>query len=272
MKKIIYDLGASIGENLPYYLIKSELVIAVEANRESCNFIKKKFQKEIIEKKLIVENCIVGETNEINNDFYLNENHLLSQYPLPNKNLLYKFKKINLEKKDIATLFSTYGQPYYVKIDLEEYDHVILKRIFDLKIKPNYISAEAINNDVIKLFLTDINYNSFKLIEGNSVGFLYNKFNFKNNEKTIKYSFPENSAGPFGNDIMGNWINKKNFSKLMEYKKSGWRDIHASLLDPSEDTDEFIKYINLEKKREKKAKRIKRYLRFISKFKFFNHD
>ena len=29
----------------------------------------------------------------------------------------------------------------------------------------------------------------------------------------------------------------------MEYKKFGWRDIHASLLDPSEDTDDFIKYI-----------------------------
>ena len=61
MKKIIYDLGAARGENLPYYLIKSELVIAVEANKENCNFIKKKFQTEITEKKLIVENCIIGE-------------------------------------------------------------------------------------------------------------------------------------------------------------------------------------------------------------------
>lgn len=272
MKKIIYDLGASRGENLPYYLMKSELVVAVEANKESCNFIKKKFQKEIIENKLIVENCIIGETNEMNSDFYLHENHLLSQHPLPNKDFLNKFKKINLEKKDIASLFSTYGQPYYVKIDLEEYDHVVLKRIFDLKIKPNYISAEAINKDIVNLFLNNVNYNSFKLIEGNSVGFLYKTLNFRNNGKIIKYSFPENSAGPLGNDIIGKWINKKNFSKLIEYKKLGWRDIHASLLDLPEVTNEFIKYINLEKKMEKKAKRIKRYLRFISKFKFFNHD
>ena len=42
MKKIIYDLGAARGENLPYYLMKSELVIAIEASKESCNFIKKK--------------------------------------------------------------------------------------------------------------------------------------------------------------------------------------------------------------------------------------
>jgi hypothetical protein len=272
MKKIIYDLGASRGENLPYYLMKSELVIAVEANKECCDFIRKKFQKEISERKLIIENCIISETNAISDNFYLNENYLLSQYPLPKENKLTEFKKINLEKKDIGNLFSTYGQPYYVKIDLEEYDDVILKRIFDLKIKPNYISAEAINDNVITLFLKNINYNSFKLVEGNNVGFLYNKFKLKIDDKKINYSFPKNSAGPFGNDIMGNWINKKNFSKFMQYKKSGWRDIHVSLLDPSEDTDDFEKYINIEKKMEKKAKFIKRYLRFISKFKFLKHD
>ena len=172
MKKIIYDLGASRGENLPYYLMKSELVIAVEANKESCDFIKKKFHSEINEKKLIIENCIISETNAISDNFYLNENYLLSQYPLPSEDRLNKFEKIILEKKDIANLFSTYGVPYYVKIDLEEYDDIILKRIFDLKIKPNYISAEAINDDVINLFLTNDNYNSFKLTEGNTVGFL----------------------------------------------------------------------------------------------------
>ena len=43
MKKIIYDLGASRGENLPYYLLKSELVVAVDANTENCKFINRKF-------------------------------------------------------------------------------------------------------------------------------------------------------------------------------------------------------------------------------------
>ena len=42
MKKIIYDLGASVGENLSYLLLKSDLVIAVEANKESCEKIKEK--------------------------------------------------------------------------------------------------------------------------------------------------------------------------------------------------------------------------------------
>ncbi len=70
MKKIIYDLGASAGENLPYFLLKSDLVIAVEANKKSCDIIREKFTKEINEKKLIVENCIVGEKDEQNEIFF----------------------------------------------------------------------------------------------------------------------------------------------------------------------------------------------------------
>ena len=32
MKRIIYDLGAAKGENIDYYLLKSDLVVCVEAN------------------------------------------------------------------------------------------------------------------------------------------------------------------------------------------------------------------------------------------------
>ena len=53
MKKIIYDLGASRGENLPYYLLKSELVIAVEANTENCKFIEKNFRNKLLKKNLL---------------------------------------------------------------------------------------------------------------------------------------------------------------------------------------------------------------------------
>ena len=54
MKKIIYDLGANNGDNIEYYLLKSDLIIAVEANPKLCDFITKKFQQEIDNKKLIV--------------------------------------------------------------------------------------------------------------------------------------------------------------------------------------------------------------------------
>ena len=160
-------------------------------------------------------------------------------------------KLIELENKNIKRLIARYeAEILYSKDNLE------------------FLNEElAIINDKLKRFL---NLKENKVISNDLFDDLrIKKINLNINGKKTKYSFPENSAGPYGNDIIGNWINKKNFSKLMEYKQSGWRDIHASLLDFSENTEEFSKYIKIEKKMEKKAKLIKRFLRLKSKFNFF---
>ena len=43
MKKIIYDFGANNGDDIPYYLMKADEVIAVEANPKLCDVIKNRF-------------------------------------------------------------------------------------------------------------------------------------------------------------------------------------------------------------------------------------
>ena len=91
MKKIIYDLGASTGDNIPYYLLKSDLVVAIEANENSCNIIKKKFSSQINEGRLIVENCIVSDSSEEKDIFYIHKNnHLLGQFPKPSLDMINK--------------------------------------------------------------------------------------------------------------------------------------------------------------------------------------
>ena len=59
MKKIIYDFGANNGDDIPYYLMKADEVIAVEANPNLCDLIKNRFPKEIIDGRLKVENCVI---------------------------------------------------------------------------------------------------------------------------------------------------------------------------------------------------------------------
>ena len=53
-KKIIYDFGSNNGDDISYYLLKSDLVIAVEANPVLCNHIKKRFKQQILNGNLIV--------------------------------------------------------------------------------------------------------------------------------------------------------------------------------------------------------------------------
>lgn len=90
MKKIIYDLGCNSGLNIPYYLLKSDLVVAVEANIKLCEIINIRFKKEIINGRLVVENCVVTVFPEnMNVDFYLHKhNDFLSQFMMPDKNIL----------------------------------------------------------------------------------------------------------------------------------------------------------------------------------------
>lgn len=46
-KKIIYDVGANNGDDIEYYLKKSDLVIALEANPKLCEIIQDRFKSEI---------------------------------------------------------------------------------------------------------------------------------------------------------------------------------------------------------------------------------
>ena len=125
MKKIIYDFGANNGDNIEYYLLKSDLVVAVEANPELCDFIKKKFKCEIDNKKLIVENCVLTvDTNELLQKFYIHkESHLLGQFPKPDEKYINNFYIREITSRKVMDILKEYGDPYYIKIDVENYDH-----------------------------------------------------------------------------------------------------------------------------------------------------
>lgn len=70
MKKVIYDLGSNNGDDIPYYLKKAELVIAVEANPVLCDVIKKRFASAIASKRLIVENVVLTAGKESGDVFF----------------------------------------------------------------------------------------------------------------------------------------------------------------------------------------------------------
>lgn len=230
-KKIIYDFGSNNGDDIPYYLLKSDLVIAVEANPALCGHIKNRFKEQISKGNLIIENCVlnVGDSSE-KIDFYIHKtNHVLSQLPKPVETD--KFEKVVLPSKNVIELIRKYGDPHYIKIDIEHYDHIILRALFDNKIMPPYISSESHTIDVFTCLVALGKYNSFKLVDGASVSSRYKDCNISINTGTMKYSFPHHSAGPFGNDISGSWMTANNFYRLLAFVGLGWKDIHASNIE-----------------------------------------
>jgi FkbM family methyltransferase len=238
--KIIYDLGANNGDDIPYYLLKADLVVAVEANPVLAESIKFRFKDHIRAGRLFVENIVVtadGGTGGI--DFFIHKTeHVLSQLGEPPPHESGKFRKERLPSRGVADIISQHGEPHYVKVDIESCDALILRALFSHGCFPPYISAEAHSIEVFSLLHAVGNYNAFKLVDGQTVfGKYCNRSIADHASGTVtNYSFPYNSAGPFGNDIDGPWWSADDFSRMLAFEILGWKDIHASNAHPPTQT------------------------------------
>lgn len=228
-KKIIYDFGANNGDDIPYYLLKADLVIAVEANPVLTDIIKNKFSKEIEEGRLIVENCALTiDPPQASIPFYVCDNHVQSQLNKPEERMMQRFKEISIESKNVIDLIKHHGEPYYIKIDIEHYDQYVLKELFLNNICPPYISCEAHIPDIFCIMVALGNYKAFKFVKGGDIDKLYKDLKVTVDDNTVvEYSFPHHAAGPFGEDLGGKWRDTNEmFNDLSG--NFGWIDIHAT--------------------------------------------
>lgn len=221
IEKIVYDFGANNGNNIPYYLLRFDKVIAIEANPELADYIRNKYSEYIKEKRLFVENCAVSNKNaEV--DFYIHKtNNVLSQLPKPEN--LDDFNLVKVVSVKPSDIIKKYGEAEYIKIDVEHSDVEIISDIFNSGIFPNYISAEVHDISVFSLLTYTNTYGYFKILDGKSVSDVY-----KNIDISGKlYSFPFHSAGPMFEDISQKPLNKTELFNELSVLGLGWKDIHA---------------------------------------------
>jgi len=231
--QVIYDIGSNNGDDLKYYLLKADKVVAVEANPMLCQKISAAFSREIETGRLVVENCAITDKQSGVVDFYINiKYHFLSSLIAPGQQNKDKWQAISIEAMPISQLIRKHGEPYYIKIDIEGYDEAILSALAEMGIKPPYISAESHTLGVFTVLAEKLGYKSFKLVDGDSVSKLYSKRRiFSPIEANIaEYSFPFHSAGPFGDDIDGPWLSKDSLLRILALQGLGWKDIHATTM------------------------------------------
>jgi len=230
--RVIYDFGANNGDDVPYYLKKADIVIAVEANPLLVAQIRERFSKELNAGRLIVENCaLTTEPRSSGVTFYLHKsNHVRSQFPRPADSVLDDYEEIVVPSENVVDLIKTYGEPFYIKIDVEHYDQNILEHLFLHDIRPPFISAESHSIEVFSLFVALGKYKSFNLVDGETVATKYRNHIIKTDDREEIYSFPHHSAGPFGTDIHGPWMTANNFFRLLAFEQLGWKDVHATTM------------------------------------------
>lgn len=229
--KVIYDFGANNGDDIPYYLLKADLVVAVEANPVLADEIKNKFLEEIANGRLVVESCVITANESATAlPFYVAQNHVQSTFVRPaNITDTNAWTEIQVPGRNVVEIIRQYGEPYYIKIDIEYYDQYILKSLFDADIRPPYISCEAHIIDVFCILVGYGDYNRFKLVYGGKVPSEYANKQVTALDGTVhNISWPHHAAGPFGEEVNGNWRNTGDFFNYLKGVSLGWIDIHAT--------------------------------------------
>ncbi|PWW03628.1 FkbM family methyltransferase [Hoeflea marina] len=228
-RRIIYDFGANNGDDIPYYLMKADLVVAVDANPAMCALMTDRFSDEVRSGRLIIEQCVLTDcATEGEVHFY---NHRLSdrwgQFSPPSADRLHEYDRVLLPSRNVAALVRDHGVPHYIKIDVEGYDGPLLRSLFEHGIRPPFISAESHTIDVFCLLAGMGGYNSFKLVEGDRVD-TYGTGTILTPAGVREHWFHAESAGPFGDDIRGEWACAEDFFQILAIHGLGWKDIHAT--------------------------------------------
>lgn len=227
--KVIYDVGSYNCDDIEYYLKKGHKVISIEANPELVGEIRECYSSELKTNRLVVVNCAVGE-NSGESFFYINQRDRGSSTLDPTAvGKSGPWAKIRVPVERLSNLIIQYGNPYYIKIDVEGVDLIVLKDLYRAGIHSPYLSTEA-HSILPFAALLMMGYDRFKLIEGREI--VRGKFNsheFIDVYNTLTtHSFSRHSSGPFGDDIPGSWLGIEEFLNLFHAVGPGWKDIHAT--------------------------------------------
>lgn len=247
---LIFDIGMHAGKDTEYYLQKGFRVVAVEANPSLIEAATKRFSGAINAGRLtLVPNAIAATKGEVK--FFINQSNsawssIMQPWAVRGKG----FEEIVVSSITPPDLFAKFGSPYYLKIDIEGADKLVVRALKQLPTKPRYVSFEGGNEQDIR-FLHLLGYRYFNVVAQRQVP----NVRLPNPAKEgqfIDFKFEIGSSGPFGLELMSPWttmedaiIQRANIqrqrkeinerfpnspSKRQEaMKKIGWFDLHAAL-------------------------------------------
>jgi FkbM family methyltransferase len=231
---LAYDVGMNNGDDCEYYLKKGYQVVAIEANSELCKLASLRFAREISEGKLSILNIGVG--SEVGRlPFYVHRtNSVLSTFLPRSQRTGYtaevgseEFDVVPVEVRRLSDVVAFFGAPDYIKIDVEGFDSVCLRDLDLRGIRPNYLSAEAHTVETFCHLIT-MGYHEFKMVSGGMVAtdFAQHEITLLDGG-TVQFQFKHHSAGPFGEDIPGNWVGPNDILEQWLKRGSGWFDLHV---------------------------------------------
>jgi FkbM family methyltransferase len=232
--QLVYDVGMNNGDDSAYYLAKGCRVIAIEANPALCDEASKRFAAEIGSGALTILNLGISDAPGEAVFHVHRSNSVLSTFVPPSQRIGYtatlpdeEFEPITIELRRLSDVVHFFGTADYIKIDIEGFDDRCLADLHRAGLMPPFISAEAHTIDTF-CHLVAMGYSAFRMVAGASVATDYRSHPIMGADgKRIPHDFPAHSAGPFGEDLPGAWLDKDAILQAWLVRGDGWFDLHA---------------------------------------------
>lgn len=219
---LVYDIGAHTGEDTAFYLSKGFRVVSVEANPDLCAELSKRFAGAVAEGRLkVVNKAVARQRGSIT--FYRMEQQsywgtcdpaFAEDYRRRGENS----SPIEVPAATMSDLVNEYGDPYFVKVDIEGMDLVPIEGLKSCSYRPRYVSMEAERGSFLNLqleiqTLVDLGYDRFKCVSQRGV---------QGQMMAPGQTFPLHSSGHFGEEAPGPWLTADEV--LAVYRKVFWRE------------------------------------------------
>ena len=234
MNDVIFDIGAFEGQDADFYLKKGYRVVSVEANPGFAEAVRRHHSAAIEQKRLtVVEAAIASSDGQI--EFHVHDHGDWSSLYKSERFLDGTYKTIKVPTITPQHLFSRFGVPYYVKIDIESADHIVMDYICTLPRddRPRYVSCELGGEEMTGVIqrLAGAGYKDFKLVEQSGLARFVLPYPAREGHY-VAYSFTGHHSGPFGEETPGDWINRDSLTRTIEAIDwsaglATWFDVHA---------------------------------------------
>jgi len=264
---LVYDVGMHTGDDSAFYLHQGHSVVAVEAVRQFVDAALLRFHKEIESRRLTVVNCAIAEECG-ERPFFVSDDH--PEWSSFDPSIAGRdgatYQETTVTTSGFGDIVRKWGRPHYLKVDIEGADSLCIKDLEESNL-PAYVSVESeCGGSEIPLteaqflgnfrLLRERGYDRFKLVNQQSLVPL-TRSNLKNvwnpayralmrqkTEALNGWTFIEGSSGPWGNGILGPWMD---FSEAVDlyctcrelfFRTGGkplywfWFDWHATRAGP----------------------------------------
>jgi FkbM family methyltransferase len=225
---LIYDVGMAEGDDTAYYLAKGARVIGIEANKAVCDIVREKFRSAVESSQLCILNVAAGAEEADAVEFFINDKHLRgSSLARP---INPSARSVPVRMRRLSGLFDEYGEPDFVKIDVEHVDHIIIRELWTSGRIPRHLSVEAHGFSVIEELIR-CEYSKLRLVNAAISHRKFRNHPVRTPNGATSYSFPPHSSGPFGDDLPEPWLNSEKLVAHWLLRSTlygrGWYDIHA---------------------------------------------